>query len=105
MHMAAVAWFIFLSGSRPRSHSRLRAGQYLTLRISGAGQPTPVRSYSLSSEGCRPSARGAQHPGRLPSLVAGSDAAAVPLQLGGMVKDIIEAARPTDQGNEHHAWH
>jgi ferredoxin-NADP reductase/MOSC domain-containing protein YiiM len=25
------------------------AGQYLTLRITGAGQPTPVRSYSLSS--------------------------------------------------------
>ena len=26
-----------------------RAGQYLTLRISGAGQPAPVRSYSLSA--------------------------------------------------------
>ena len=26
-----------------------RAGQYLTLRITGAGQPSPVRSYSLSS--------------------------------------------------------
>jgi ferredoxin-NADP reductase/MOSC domain-containing protein YiiM len=26
-----------------------RAGQYLTLRIPGAGQPAPVRSYSLSS--------------------------------------------------------
>src|SRR5215471_12323525 len=26
-----------------------RAGQYLTLRIKGAGQPAPVRSYSLSS--------------------------------------------------------
>ena len=26
-----------------------RAGQYLTLRISGAGEPAPVRSYSLSS--------------------------------------------------------
>ncbi len=26
-----------------------RAGQYLTLRIPGAGQPSPVRSYSLSS--------------------------------------------------------
>jgi ferredoxin-NADP reductase/MOSC domain-containing protein YiiM len=26
-----------------------RAGQYLTLRITGAGQPTAVRSYSLSS--------------------------------------------------------
>ena len=26
-----------------------RAGQYLTLRITGAGEPAPVRSYSLSS--------------------------------------------------------
>jgi ferredoxin-NADP reductase/MOSC domain-containing protein YiiM len=26
-----------------------RAGQYLTLRLTGAGQPAPVRSYSLSS--------------------------------------------------------
>ena len=26
-----------------------RAGQYLTIRIAGAGQPAPVRSYSLSS--------------------------------------------------------
>ena len=33
----------------------------------------------------------ARHPGRLRSLVVGSGAAAVPLQLGGMIKDIIEA--------------
>jgi pimeloyl-ACP methyl ester carboxylesterase len=33
----------------------------------------------------------AGHPGRLRSLVTGSAAAAVPLQLGGMVKEIIEA--------------
>jgi pimeloyl-ACP methyl ester carboxylesterase len=33
----------------------------------------------------------ARHPGRLRSLVAGSGAVAVPLQLGGMVKEIIEA--------------
>src|SRR6185312_13099454 len=26
-----------------------RAGQYLTLRIPGAGRPAPVRNYSLSS--------------------------------------------------------
>jgi pimeloyl-ACP methyl ester carboxylesterase len=43
----------------------------------------------------------ARHPSRLRSLVVGSAAAAVPLQLGGMVKDIIEApdlngARRTD---------
>jgi pimeloyl-ACP methyl ester carboxylesterase len=33
----------------------------------------------------------ARHPGRLRSLVVGSGAAAVPLHLGGMVKEIIEA--------------
>jgi pimeloyl-ACP methyl ester carboxylesterase len=33
----------------------------------------------------------ARHPGRLRSLVVGSAAAAVPLQVGGLVKDIIEA--------------
>jgi ferredoxin-NADP reductase/MOSC domain-containing protein YiiM/ferredoxin len=27
----------------------VRAGQYLTIRVTGAGQPAPVRSYSLSS--------------------------------------------------------
>src|SRR5262249_38926925 len=27
----------------------VQAGQYLTLRINGAGQPAPVRNYSLSS--------------------------------------------------------
>jgi pimeloyl-ACP methyl ester carboxylesterase len=33
----------------------------------------------------------ARHPGRLRSLVVGSGAAAVPLQLGGMLKDWVEA--------------
>jgi pimeloyl-ACP methyl ester carboxylesterase len=33
----------------------------------------------------------ARHPGRLRSLVVGSGAAAVPLQVGGMIRDIIEA--------------
>jgi pimeloyl-ACP methyl ester carboxylesterase len=33
----------------------------------------------------------ARHPGRLRSLVVGSAAAAVPLQVGGMIKEIIEA--------------
>ena len=40
------------STSPPPTAPRLpaaRAGQYLTLRITGAGQPAPVRSYSLSS--------------------------------------------------------
>jgi pimeloyl-ACP methyl ester carboxylesterase len=39
----------------------------------------------------------ARHPGRLRSLVIGGGAAAVPLELGGMVKDIIEA--PTWTGS------
>jgi pimeloyl-ACP methyl ester carboxylesterase len=33
----------------------------------------------------------ARHPGRLRSLVVGSAAAAVPLQVGGMIREIIEA--------------
>jgi pimeloyl-ACP methyl ester carboxylesterase len=33
----------------------------------------------------------ARHPGRLRSLVVGSSAAAVPLQVGGIVKDVIDA--------------
>jgi pimeloyl-ACP methyl ester carboxylesterase len=33
----------------------------------------------------------ARHPGRLRSLVVGSGAAAVPLRLGGLVKEIVEA--------------
>jgi pimeloyl-ACP methyl ester carboxylesterase len=37
-----------------------------------------------------------RHPGRLRSLVVGSGAAAVPLQPGGMVKDIIEAPDPDE---------
>jgi pimeloyl-ACP methyl ester carboxylesterase len=41
----------------------------------------------------------ARHPGRLRSLVAGSSAAAVPLQVGGMVKDVIEA--PNLDGFRH----
>ena len=32
----------------------------------------------------------AAHPGRLRSLVVGSGAAAVPLQLGGLLKDWVE---------------
>ena len=36
----------------------------------------------------------ARHPGRLRSLVVGSGAAAVPLELAGMVKEIIEAPDP-----------
>jgi ferredoxin-NADP reductase/MOSC domain-containing protein YiiM len=38
---------VYLSGS---DLPRPRAGQYLTLRVAGAGDPAPVRSYSLSSQ-------------------------------------------------------
>jgi ferredoxin-NADP reductase/MOSC domain-containing protein YiiM len=40
---------IYLSAEDGSQLPAARAGQYLTLRITGAGQPTPVRSYSLSS--------------------------------------------------------
>jgi ferredoxin-NADP reductase/MOSC domain-containing protein YiiM len=40
---------IYLADPEGRALPPVRAGQYLTIRISGAGQPAPVRSYSLSS--------------------------------------------------------
>jgi ferredoxin-NADP reductase/MOSC domain-containing protein YiiM len=40
---------IYLAAEDGRPLPAARAGQYLTLRIPGAGQPAPVRSYSLSS--------------------------------------------------------
>ena len=40
---------IYLTAADGAALPAPRAGQYLTLRISGAGQPTPVRSYSLST--------------------------------------------------------
>jgi ferredoxin-NADP reductase/MOSC domain-containing protein YiiM len=40
---------IYLAAADGRPLPAARAGQYLTLRIPGAGQPAPVRSYSLSS--------------------------------------------------------
>jgi ferredoxin-NADP reductase/MOSC domain-containing protein YiiM len=40
---------IYLAAADGAALPAARAGQYLTLRISGAGQPAPVRSYSLSS--------------------------------------------------------
>jgi ferredoxin-NADP reductase/MOSC domain-containing protein YiiM len=39
---------IYLTAEDGTALPAVRAGQYLTLRISGAGQPAPVRSYSLS---------------------------------------------------------
>jgi ferredoxin-NADP reductase/MOSC domain-containing protein YiiM/ferredoxin len=40
---------IYLTTADGTALPAAQAGQYLTLRISGAGQPPPVRSYSLSS--------------------------------------------------------
>jgi MOSC domain-containing protein YiiM/ferredoxin len=40
---------IYLAASDGIALPAARAGQYLTLRVPGAGQPAPVRSYSLSS--------------------------------------------------------
>jgi ferredoxin-NADP reductase/MOSC domain-containing protein YiiM len=40
---------IYLAGADGSSLPVPRAGQYLTLRVAGAGRPAPVRSYSLSS--------------------------------------------------------
>jgi ferredoxin-NADP reductase/MOSC domain-containing protein YiiM len=40
---------IYLAAVDSTALPAARAGQYLTLRIVGAGQPAPVRSYSLSS--------------------------------------------------------
>jgi ferredoxin-NADP reductase/MOSC domain-containing protein YiiM len=40
---------IYLTAADGTAFPAARAGQYLTLRITAAGQPAPVRSYSLSS--------------------------------------------------------
>jgi ferredoxin-NADP reductase/MOSC domain-containing protein YiiM len=40
---------IFLAAADGAALPAARAGQYLTLRVTGAGHPAPVRSYSLSS--------------------------------------------------------
>jgi len=40
---------IYLQAADGKPLPAAQAGQYLTLRIPGAGQPAPVRSYSLSS--------------------------------------------------------
>jgi ferredoxin-NADP reductase/MOSC domain-containing protein YiiM len=45
----ATVCSIYLTAADGTALPVARAGQYLTLRITGAGQPAPVRSYSLSS--------------------------------------------------------
>ncbi|WP_200947782.1 MOSC and FAD-binding oxidoreductase domain-containing protein [Phycicoccus sp. Root101] len=39
----------YLGAADGRPLPRVRPGQYLTLRVTGAGQPAPVRNYSLSA--------------------------------------------------------
>ena len=46
---ASTVSSIYLTAADGAALPAARAGQYLTLRVSGAGQPAPVRSYSLSS--------------------------------------------------------
>jgi ferredoxin-NADP reductase/MOSC domain-containing protein YiiM/ferredoxin len=46
---AAGVSSIYLSAPDGAPLPAAQAGQYLTLRVTGAGQPAPVRSYSLSS--------------------------------------------------------
>jgi ferredoxin-NADP reductase/MOSC domain-containing protein YiiM len=45
----AAVCSIYLTASDGAALPAARAGEYLTLRVAGAGQPPPVRSYSLSS--------------------------------------------------------
>jgi ferredoxin-NADP reductase/MOSC domain-containing protein YiiM len=45
----AAVCSIYLAADDGTALPAARAGQYLTLRVTGAGQPVPVRSYSLSS--------------------------------------------------------
>jgi len=40
---------VYLAAADGSALPAARAGQYLTLRVTGVGQPAPVRSYSLSS--------------------------------------------------------
>jgi ferredoxin-NADP reductase/MOSC domain-containing protein YiiM len=46
---SATVSSIYLAGPDGGPLAAARPGQYLTLRVAGAGQPAPVRSYSLSS--------------------------------------------------------
>jgi len=41
---------VYLTAEHGETLPRPRAGQYVTLRVPGAGDPAPVRSYSLSSD-------------------------------------------------------
>src|SRR4051812_43660350 len=49
VHESATVMSVYLAAEDGRPLGRRRAGQYVTLRLPGAGHPPPVRSYSLSS--------------------------------------------------------
>ena len=49
VHENATVSSVYLADADGAGLAAALAGQYLTLRIPGAGQPPPVRSYSLSS--------------------------------------------------------
>jgi ferredoxin-NADP reductase/MOSC domain-containing protein YiiM len=49
VHEAATVSSVYLAAADGTRLPAARAGQYLTLRVTGASQPAPVRSYSLSS--------------------------------------------------------
>ena len=49
VHEDAAVCSVYLAAGDGTALPAARAGQYLTLRVAGAAQPPPVRSYSLSS--------------------------------------------------------
>jgi ferredoxin-NADP reductase/MOSC domain-containing protein YiiM/ferredoxin len=49
VHESTAVSSFYLSAADRSQLPAARAGQYLTLRIAGAGTPAPIRSYSLSS--------------------------------------------------------
>ena len=49
VHEDAAVCSVYLTAGDGTALPAARAGQYLTLRVTGAAQPVPVRSYSLSS--------------------------------------------------------
>ena len=50
VHESRAVVSVYLADADGRALPRPTAGQYLTLRLSGAGDPAPVRSYSISSD-------------------------------------------------------
>jgi pimeloyl-ACP methyl ester carboxylesterase len=80
-------------GQSQRSDSLLSPGAMGEFIIATADAFGLSHPHVVAPGTCGPAAlfAAARHPGRLRSLVTGSAAAAVPLQLGGMTKEIVEA--------------